>query len=208
MTFVDIGANVGYYTLLASLRVGPTGTVFGFEPAAEVYPYLEGNIRRNAASNVVVSNLAVAEGEGMTTFTPSAFEGGFLTGVNHQPHGHLGVTPESVRVDVTSLDLFMEDRGWPPIDLVKVDVEGSEARVLAGMKRVSAKNANLRLIIELNLNALQRAGTNLHELRQLLISLGFDVGYVIEKGLTPIPLHRHLPRSGLIYNMMFTKPPR
>src|SRR5438067_10383948 len=61
MGIVDIGANVGYYTLLSSRLVGPTGRVFAFEPAPDVYPYLQRNLALNECFNVVTRSLAVTD---------------------------------------------------------------------------------------------------------------------------------------------------
>jgi hypothetical protein len=103
------------------------------------------------------------------------------------------------------LDSFISKLGWPAVDVVKLDAEGSESLVLGGMKRVIAKNSNLRLIMEFNLRALQRGGTTPRQLSNQLRDLGFRLAYIIEQGLQPIELAKPMPSSGLIYNALVTK---
>jgi FkbM family methyltransferase len=205
MTLVDIGANVGYYSLLGARIVGSTGTVFAFEPDADVYKYLVSNIRNNSCVNVIAVNKAVAGGAGKMRFSPSNFEGGFLSQAGETSAGVDNRSTRSADVNTTSLDAFMLDHGSPSIDAVKLDVEGAEGMVLAGMKEVSARSPHLRLVMEVNCHALLRAQTTLRQVTDLLIALGFRSAYVIEQGLRPIGLDHPLPSSGLIYNLLLDK---
>jgi len=201
MTLVDVGANVGYYTLVGAGLVEARGRVFAFEPDVEAYKYLVSNIRRNALTNTVAANKALAETPGTMRFRPSALEGGFLVHPNVS-NGEPSQDPSSVLVDTDSLDSFISKQGWPAVDVVKLDAEGSESLVLGGMKRVVAKNSNLRLIMEVNFRALQRAGTTPRQLSDQLREMGFRVAYIIEQGMKPIELVTPMPSSGLIYNLL------
>src|SRR5207249_6983871 len=140
---------------------------------------------------------ALADGDGTMRFIPSALEGGFLAkSGDNATHS----ASRSLDVETTRLDSFVAERGWPSIDLVKIDAEGSEALVLAGASRVAARNPDMKVIMEVNLRALERAGTTSRDLTELLTKLGFRTACVIEQGLRPINLNDELPRSGLIYN--------
>src|SRR6266581_448691 len=174
MTLVDVGANVGYYTVLAASLVKPTGHVFAFEPELDAYRYLLLNIDRNAAARAVASavNKALADVDGTMRFIPSALEGGFLAKSG---------------------------------DNASHSAEGSEALVLAGASRVAARNPDMKVIMEVNLRALERAGTTSRDLTELLTRLGFRTACVIEQGLRPINLDDELPSSGLIYNLLVSK---
>jgi|ERR1051326_779281 FkbM family methyltransferase len=116
----DIGANVGLYTLLASRLVGPQGKVVAFEPLPRNVPYLRRHLELNDARNVELVEAAVSNYDGA---------GHFRT--NGDPH--LGQLSGDGQVDVrvTTLDEFMKTATLQP-ELLKIDVEGAEADVLAG----------------------------------------------------------------------------
>jgi FkbM family methyltransferase len=128
--FVDVGAHIGMYTVAAALALRDRGRVLAFEPNPAARLQLEENVRVNGCDNVIVSGRAVADAVGETFLhvpdTPdpsfSSLEAGrFSEG-------------EGVRVETTTLDCELEAVGLRPV-MVKVDVEGSELRVLAGMER-------------------------------------------------------------------------
>src|SRR5689334_5897732 len=68
MTVVDLGANIGYYTLLASRLVGPSGVVYAFEPDPLMFEYLTGNVARNRCGNVIAVDVAVTDRIGRAPF--------------------------------------------------------------------------------------------------------------------------------------------
>lgn len=141
MTFVDVGANIGYFTLYAARKAGPSGRVFAFEPDPRCQQLLKMGIRRNAfQSRVTLSCKAVGRNESMEEL--------FI-------HNQVGQSTlidtlglPFVKVDVTSLDEYFGNMGWPSVDFVKVDVEGWEVEVLNGMNELVRKNPNLTLIVE------------------------------------------------------------
>ncbi|HET7489712.1 MAG TPA: FkbM family methyltransferase [Acidimicrobiales bacterium] len=117
---LDVGANIGPVTLAMS-RLCPRGRVFALEPAPSNYAYLRANLAANRAGNVSAECLALYDTEGRLSFAESADD----------PAGsHVG--EGSTSVDATTLDCFVAERGIARIDLVKMDVEGSELRVLRG----------------------------------------------------------------------------
>ncbi len=205
MTFVDVGANIGYYSLVALALVGPAGRVFAFEPAPDAFRYLALNIQHSGAKNAVAINKAVADATGTRRFVSSALEGGFLARQEWDttlgPQGHEGW----IDIQATSLDDYLWDQQWPAVDLVKIDAEGSEARVLRGMAETSRRNPALAVIMEVNLQAMRRSGDTPGGVADILSDLGFRAGYVIEHSLRPIRLDRQLPESGLIYNLLLTR---
>jgi FkbM family methyltransferase len=155
MTFIDVGAHVGYYSLLAARQVGSEGKVYSFEPEPINYSLLVKNVELNGYKNVTTISQAVSSAKGSTTLFVSALDSG-RNSVFH--HG----LPESGSVEVatTSLDAFLDKHGWPKIDLIKIDVEGAELNVLAGMTELLRKSENLKLILEFNPALLQSAGVD------------------------------------------------
>jgi len=198
MRFVDVGANVGYYSLIGAQAVGAAGHVYAFEPERQVFKYLELNARRNAIPQLTLICKALADTTGSMPFISSALEGGFLSFSS----ASLAMTGS---VDTVRLDQFFSDAGWPAIDLIKLDVEGAEGSVLAGMSELSTRNPKLQVIMEFNVVAMHRARSSPAHISSLLRQLGFRRALIIEQGRKDISLFEPLPHSGLIYNLLVTK---
>ena len=128
-TLFDVGAHVGYYTLVASRLVGATGHVVAFEPNPRNLRYLRRHITLNDCANVRIIAAAVADVAGRATFqegTPDA-EGSLAA------DGTLDV--ETVTLDATAYGT----PGLAPPSVLKIDVEGAEQRVLLGAERLLAE---------------------------------------------------------------------
>jgi len=128
MTVFDIGANIGYYTLLARSLVGSEGRVFAFEPHPEAYEKLKENIKLNGYTNVIPLNKAVSNKSGRTKF--------YL----HSDSGRSSLLhPEDenkwIEVETIVLDEFIEREGVTP-DIIKMDIEGAEPLALEGMRKL------------------------------------------------------------------------
>ncbi len=122
-TVFDIGAQAGFYTLLASVIVGPTGRVFAFEPLPRNVFYLKEHLALNSIKNVTVIEAAVSNSSGVAFFKDSASGyQGFLS------------SEGEVQVNTVSLDELIASGQIPLPDCIKMDIEGGEARALAGAK--------------------------------------------------------------------------
>jgi FkbM family methyltransferase len=197
-TFIDVGAFCGYYTLLGSRLVGPTGRVLSFEPFPLNYSYLERNIGANCCRNVTAVNKAVSSTTGVR----------YLVLHGEPDHHWLSTAVPTRRYIETSairLDDFFQLEGWPLVHLVKIDVEGTEKDVLKGMGELSRRNPWMRLIMEFDRAYLRRSGTQPNEMALQLLQLGFQKGYVIEKGMSPVDLTEGMPGIAGTYNVLFTK---
>jgi FkbM family methyltransferase len=136
-TFWDVGAHIGFFSLIASRIVGHEGRVHAFEPLPENIARLERSLALNEGSaNVAIHPWAVADVVGEVPLYPdvSSLMGGLIGGP--------GV---SIVVRGVTLDALANDLGLP--DLIKVDVEGAESRVLAGGKQLLAQHS-VPLIME------------------------------------------------------------
>ncbi len=173
MTVIDVGAYVGYYTLLAARSVGDKGKIFCFEPDPSNYALLLKNIEENNCSNVVPVQKAVTN----TTGTIKLF-------MAKDPSGHsiVGGNPnqKAILVDSTTLDDFLGAR-VQPVHIIKIDVEGAENAVLQGMSKIIAKNPGLKIFTEFSPEALKTAGCLPTEYFEKLANYGFDIYLIDEK---------------------------
>jgi FkbM family methyltransferase len=190
-TFVDIGANVGYFTLLASDAVGPTGRVFAFEPVPTTREALLTNVQLNDAENVTCRSEAAADRDGEATF--------FVGPTNHR--GISSLRPLEQRSEVLQVKLARLDDLLPPgrVGMVKVDVEGAEELALRGMEG-RLRNDRPDLVVEVTDSFLRQMGTTAVGLCGYLAELGYR-GYIIgAKGLAPVEPET-LPEQS---NVLFT----
>ena len=187
MAIVDVGAHVGYFTLIAAKLVGSSGQVFAFEPDPINSGLLMKNIELNGYANIEVTTSALSSKSGNSTLYRTSLDSG-----RHSLYRHDIPVVETVEVETTTLDEFLESRNWPAIGLVKMDVEGSEPEVLAGMKRLLERSENIKLILEFNIPILKNAGTEPAELLETLMQKGFRVSYIDEtKGAILLPEDDH-----------------
>jgi FkbM family methyltransferase len=162
----DVGANVGFYTLLASRAVGSRGRVFAFEPLPRNLGYLRRHLTLNGISNATVVASAVADRVGTT---------GFTEGQNPST-GRVTATAV-LQVPAVSLDAFVYEQGQPAPAVVKMDIEGGEAAALRGAARL-LREARPVLFLATHgsgihrdcLNLLAQAGYRLESLDALDVS--------------------------------------
>jgi FkbM family methyltransferase len=178
--FIDVGANVGYYSLLAAKRVGPRGAVVAIEASPSIAGALRANIALNGFGNIEVIQRAVAD----RRKTVQVFLG---------PDDNLGMTTivgsdrvaarrSEARVEASSLpDLVGVDR-LRSARLVKVDVEGAEADVFDGLRSVLPTfGLETEWIFEVTPGALMAQGRSAGEIMALFAANGYRL-YAIENG--------------------------
>lgn len=134
MCFIDVGANIGEITLCASQRVGQNGRVYSFEPMPGIYSELVHNVTSNQISNVITVPIGLSDRTGQATIYDATSD--FRDGSVHR--GLATLYPMAARntpilsVPLTTIDLFVTERHLTSVDLIKIDVEGSELDVLRG----------------------------------------------------------------------------
>lgn len=149
MTVLDIGANIGFYSLLASRRVAPTGSVVAFEPDPRTRKALLVNLRLNGATNVRVSNAAVSSRSGSVPF--------YLSATATHSGLHASMNDRRPRI-ATARTLAIDELGIASVDVVKLDIEGAEPAALRGMQRTLAASVSVRVFLEFSPAALSAAG--------------------------------------------------
>ena len=165
-TVIDVGANVGFYTLLFSDLVGPTGHVYAFEPDALNFKHLQRLTRQR--SNIHFYNKAVGAEDG----TIKLYKSKDLN-VDHQTYDIGEERSEVVEVEVVAIDNIPEIA--VPINFLKVDIQGFDYYAVRGMQRKLRNSPNLRAFGEFWPYGLKKAGTSATAYLDLLKTIGLKV---------------------------------
>jgi FkbM family methyltransferase len=168
--FIDVGAHVGYFTLLAARRVGAAGTVLSIEPNPFALKHLRENVERNRIENVWIEDVACGDARDVTRLyvhTESNTSMASLSGANVAGR-------RSVAVSRTTLDRLCEDRGVTRATLVKIDVEGAELSVLRGMSRILSEMQPV-IVLELEPRLLRAFETSRDAVATLLQGFGYTL---------------------------------
>jgi len=172
MVFVDAGANEGLYSIFAAGQVGELGRVYAFEPSPREFRRLERNLRLNQFPQLRIFSDALSAGSGISTLSIAREE--------HGGQNTLGALAEGVgrqrglEVATRSLDDIAAAEGWERIDVLKMDVEGEEIRLLAGASRV-LRTMRPVVLFECSAAALARNGGSREELLAKLQSFDYSI---------------------------------
>jgi FkbM family methyltransferase len=207
---VDVGANIGFFTVLASILVGPTGRVVAFEPGAENLARLRANLAFNNCNNVTIIEKAVTNRVGEVEFFINSGNAGgnALWDIGQWP-GYLekcGV-PVRVAVPATTLDAEWEQLRLPAPKVIKIDTEGADQRVLEGASGLLARHKPRFVIAELHPFGLAKMGCSQESLRGFTEGLGYSTFGLTCAGALPrlIPAATHIQHPNAI-DLLFSKP--
>jgi FkbM family methyltransferase len=170
MTVMDVGANLGLYSLLISRAIGPSGKVYAFEPVPEIFARLKEHIALNNATNVIPVPIALSDEKGKAKMSVRGGESSLFR----------RVSDEFVEVQVERLDDFVEREKIERVDAIKIDVEGAELKVIRGADKTIRRDKPI-LMVEIQAATLQAAGTTPEELFENIISYGYNA-FVIRHG--------------------------
>jgi FkbM family methyltransferase len=175
MTVIDVGANIGVYSILASKIVGPTGMAWAFEPSLESYQRLEKNLQLNGCDRVQPVRAALSTlAEGFLQLKSDAGFGDayrYLASAGIVDAGN----PHSERVAVTTLDAFSRRERIGDAAFLKIDVEGGEYAVFQGAQDFLRSSPNASIMFESDPEWCQRAGCRQEDSFELLARLGFGL---------------------------------
>jgi FkbM family methyltransferase len=167
MTALDIGANIGLYSIFLAELVGTEGKVFAFEPDPVLFEVAIANAQQNEKDGIIkLHNLALGSEAAPGVLYRTSFNSG---------DNRLKASPahqDAVAVHIARLDDLLPD---VKIDFIKMDVQGWEAEVLRGMERILRTNAKLTIYFEYWPEGLRRAGEHLSAPIDILRQNGFQV---------------------------------
>ena len=173
MVVVDIGANIGYYTLKLAKLVGEKGKVYAFEPAPDNFSLLIKNIKVNNYENVFVVPKAVSNKTGKINLYLCVEH----TGDHRIFDSHDG--RKSIEIETVALDDFFSNN--ERIDFIKMDIQGAEYLALTGMKNLIQGNRKLIIISELSPSLLLKCDYSGEEYLNKIIDYGFSIKFINEK---------------------------
>jgi FkbM family methyltransferase len=171
---IDVGANVGIFTLFGSRRVGATGSVYSFEPSAREWAILEKNVKLNGCANVTVIPSAVGDRSGTARLRVAA---GQHRGQNTlaPSFAYPGVQMEREEtVSLVALDDLWKTHTVRRPDVLKIDAEGSELHVLRGALSL-LRDSKPVVIFEINDTLLKASGASRAMVEELLTSFGYTL---------------------------------
>jgi FkbM family methyltransferase len=178
--FVDVGANIGYYSLLASTVVGPSGKVVAIEASPTIHGLLLDNLRRNHVDNVEALNVAVSDREGSAQVFLSPGTNLGRTSIVATPAGRY-----ECDVPARPLDTLLPPGIIERVRLLKINVDGAEWLVIRGMREALRRaRADLEIAVELSPHTLRAQGTSAEEVLSVFAAARFHP-YRVENDYSP-----------------------
>jgi FkbM family methyltransferase len=167
--FLDIGAHVGQYSVIAARKVGLGGAVHAFEPDSDTFRLLSKNVA--AMANVHANQIALSDRDGTATFYLADTT---HIGFNSLRKPHECATERTCSVTVQTLDRYLAEHGISHVDFIKMDVEGGELNVLSGATHL-LDVSKPAVLLEFNPKALGQFGHTCEDLETFLRRRGYDL---------------------------------
>lgn len=183
MNVLNIGAHIGYYTLLVSKIIGDNGRVFAFEPDIRNLEILKKNIILNKLKNIIIVSKAVSDKEGKQKFYLSSFG----SNLHSLIYNAFNKPDKEIEIDVIKLDNYFKNYKGR-IDFIIMDIEGAEGKVIKGMSNLLKKNKDIIIVTELIPHLLENSGTSFKYVINYLIKRGFKAYALNEKNKKIEPL--------------------
>jgi FkbM family methyltransferase len=209
-TVIDVGANIGFFSMLAGALVGPTGRVLAFEPGANNLPELKHNRTLNGFDHVEIHESPVSacvetvefyvnsdNGGGNALWNPGQFPG------NEKSQADV----RAVRLQTTTLDDQLARLSSSQfVKLIKIDTEGAEYKVLSGARRLLQERMVPFIVCELHDFGLEKLGDSSKTLRSFMKGLGYDTFVLPYDGDLPrlVPLETRILYK-VFRNLVFTR---
>lgn len=182
--FLDIGANIGYYTVLAAERAGAAGRVFAIEPSDANFEILDANTRSwQQEGRVKIYRQALSDKAGISRLFLNSCNNGM-----HRLYSSVVCTGEAIDVAVVRGD----DLQLAPLDVIKIDIEGFEPRALRGLHETLQRSPRVKILSEFSPFSILEAGESPLQWLQWMIAQGFEI-FALQQGQW-----RHAACAGLL----------
>lgn len=191
---MDVGANIGYFSLLLAHRAGSEGHVYAFEPIPDVRTELDQNINANKLSNITVIQAAVTDHDGELTIYEGPSDHRGISSLRPLHNASKILTVRGIRLDDHFPDL-------PSLRLIKIDVEGAEQLALAGMAGIIARHQPY-IVLEFTDSYLNNFGNSISSLEDWLREQGYSLHRITNEGL--LALHTKSQELPFQYNVLCT----
>ena len=175
-TVIDIGAHVGYYTLLMAQLVGKNGKVYSFEPDPVNFQLLKKSVEINGFENVVLIQKAVSN----ITDKVKLFLGDDDSAINRIYDAKLGDAKESIDVESVTIDEYFKEND-ELVNFIKIDSEGSEVKIINGMKQFLSRNQELVMMTEFFPFLIKKSGDEPNQYLKSLEKSGFSLYNILDK---------------------------
>ena len=170
--FMDVGTHLGWYTCMAAKHM-PDGNVYGFEMDDFSYGLLKQNVAINELTNVEIFNVAVSDSSDVVSFKRDTK---YPDTLHMETSKDDGKSAESVSVNSVKLDEFLESKGCVP-DVIKIDVEGAEMKVLKGMTKTLIDHKPT-MFVEVHPQNLAYFGTSMSYILSFLLRNGYNIAEI------------------------------
>jgi FkbM family methyltransferase len=170
MVFVDLGANEGFFSVVASRVVGSTGRVLAIEPQSRLAPVIRRNLQLNKATNVTLVQVAISDYNGSADFNLAPDTNSGSSGLSRATR----YTNPTQTVRLLTLDGCLRENDLTSVDVMKIDVEGYEYEAVLGSKDLFRSRKVVRVLIEVHDNLLQARGLRAQDISDFLISCGYE----------------------------------
>jgi FkbM family methyltransferase len=170
-TFVDMGANEGFFTVIGAKLCGPSGRVVAIEPQKRLIPIIRENLRLNGLGNVSIVNAAVSECNGIGNLH-------LFPEINHGASSLVATPRYKVPIEIVetrTLAQILDEQNLRRVDFMKVDIEGSEWEMINGSPEVFATHRVRSMSLEIHSKILQRRGFDGADLDNKLKSWGYHI---------------------------------
>ena len=191
-TIFDIGANIGYYSLMASKRIG-NGKIYAFEPVKQTFERLTKNVKLNNFKNIKLNNLAVSNEVGTVDIYVANSKNTGTSSITK----HMHFNGDKQTVKSVTIDHFIKSNNIEAMDIVKIDVEGAEMMVIEGMEK-SLRKFNPIVMIELIDERLKAAGSSIKEAYDFFEKLNYKP-YQLDRHLEMKPSEKYREGSLVIF---------
>ena len=180
---MDIGANIGYFTLIMAKGITENGKVFSFEPEPKNFKLLKKNVEINNYSNVILEKKAIGNKTGIAKlYLADRKNNIFHSGMHRIFRSDLvSQISNPVSINIIKLDDYLQDLKFiKKIRLIKIDVEGAEFDVLKGMSKILDENKGIKIVMEFSSENLEDYGSNPSDVIDFLINKGFKLSIINE----------------------------